>query len=289
MKPLVTIGMPFFNPGKHIVNAIQSVFAQSYSNWELLLIDDGSTDGALELVRSVKDERVRVISDGQNRGLAARLNQIANMARGDYIARMDADDIMHSARISRQVDILESSSNYVAVTSGCYYMNLVGKIIGVRRGRAPTLRDVFLRGGYLHASLLARREWLMRCKYNEKLRRAEDREFFIRTELEGAKICVLPELLYFYRWGGNVRLEAWLASYREERDILSSYGPRAFGVARTKFWIFRSHAKSVVLRGLGVIGKEQMLARLAVEAATDVEYQSGVKELSNICSRFLPG
>src|SRR5213082_2006357 len=74
----VTIGIPFLNARRYLEDAVRSVFAQTHGDWELLLIDDGSTDGSVAVVRHLDDPRVRVLSDGSNRGLSARLNQIAS-------------------------------------------------------------------------------------------------------------------------------------------------------------------------------------------------------------------
>src|SRR4030066_138114 len=97
--PLVTVGIPFFNNQDTLPDAIRSIFAQSFQDWELLLLDDGSTDGSLQIAQSIDDPRVRVISDGCNRKLPARLNQIIDLARGQYIARMDADDLCGITRL----------------------------------------------------------------------------------------------------------------------------------------------------------------------------------------------
>jgi glycosyltransferase involved in cell wall biosynthesis len=72
----MTIGIPFYNAEAYLGDAIRSIFAQTYHDWELILVDDGSTDRSLEIARAVRDPRVRVISDGQNRRLPYRLNQI---------------------------------------------------------------------------------------------------------------------------------------------------------------------------------------------------------------------
>ncbi len=92
--PLVTVGLPVYNPGSFLSWAIRSVFAQTYSSWELVVVDDGSTDGSLERLRKIEDPRVRVLTDGKRRGLPYRLNQVLEEASGDFIARMDADDLM---------------------------------------------------------------------------------------------------------------------------------------------------------------------------------------------------
>ena len=82
-------------------DAICSVLNQSYIDWELLLLDDGSTDESLNIAKSFTDGRIKIISDGMNRGLIYRLNESINMARGKFYARMDADDIMHPDRIKK--------------------------------------------------------------------------------------------------------------------------------------------------------------------------------------------
>src|SRR5688572_8039312 len=105
-RPCVTVGIPFLNGKRTLVDAVRSVFAQTFTDWELILMDDGSTDGSADLVRGIDDPRVRLVSDGVNRGLCDRLNQIASLAQGRYLARMDADDLMHAQRLERQVAYL---------------------------------------------------------------------------------------------------------------------------------------------------------------------------------------
>ena len=99
-KPDVTIGISFKNPVQYFTLALQSVFAQTFTTWELLLMDDGSSDGSTELVQSLRDPRVQVLSDGASRSLSVRLNELVGLAKGRYFVRMDADDAMHPDRLS---------------------------------------------------------------------------------------------------------------------------------------------------------------------------------------------
>lgn len=102
---LITIAIPAYNCEEYIDYAIQSVINQTYKNWELLLLDDGSTDGTLKKLKTYQtDNRIKVISDGLNKGLVFRLNQSIDLAHGQYYARMDADDIMSIHRIQYQID-----------------------------------------------------------------------------------------------------------------------------------------------------------------------------------------
>src|ERR1700722_13846695 len=106
--PLVSILMPFYNAGDGFRTALGSILAQTYEHWELLLCDDGSTDGSLALARSIQDKRVVVWTDGQRKGLAARLNECIDRARGQFMARMDADDVSYPERLQKQIEFLAS-------------------------------------------------------------------------------------------------------------------------------------------------------------------------------------
>jgi len=251
--PLVTIGLPMYNPGRFLDLAVRSVFAQTYKNWELIIVDDGSTDGSLEKVRRIRDPRVKVLTDGHNRGLPYRLNQIAEQASGLFLARMDADDAMHPKRLEEQVEILMTQPDADGVTSGAILLDVSNNPIGLLPGVAPSLVEVLARGGYLHPSLVVRREWALKNRYSEEYPRAEDRELFIRTYSE-SKIAVLNTPLYFYRWFGLPKLTALLVGYRSERRIIKTYGPKLVGWNTTLRLLFWSYLKEWVTKIAGLFG-----------------------------------
>ena len=164
-NPLVTIGIPFLNPGSLLLDAVRSVFAQTYQIWELILVDDGSSDNSLEMVRQISDPRVRVISDGKNLGLVPRLNKIIELANGDFIARMDADDMMHPRRIEVQASLLECNSRVNVVDTGAIIIDRQREPVGIRGLRGENLPDPFealKRGVVLHPSIMARKTWCLR-------------------------------------------------------------------------------------------------------------------------------
>src|SRR5882757_9219656 len=107
-RPEITIAMPFYNSAATIELSLRSLLNQTYGDFELLLCDDGSTDKGLAIARSFNDPRIICWSDGRRRHLAARLNECIGRARGDYLARMDADDISYPERFALQVDFLDS-------------------------------------------------------------------------------------------------------------------------------------------------------------------------------------
>ena len=221
---LVSIGIPFLNPGPYLDLAVRSVFAQTYLNWELILVDDGSTDGSYERAVAIQDPRVRVLRDGQNKGLPARLNEIVRLAKGELVARMDADDAMHPLRLEKQVGFLQANPELDGVTTGAYLIDAEDRPIALLPGRQPSAQEVLARGGFLHPSLLARKSWFEAHPYSLDYPRAEDRELFVRT-FKTSRLHVLSEPLYFYRWFGVPRGKTLRIGYRSERKVMWKYGP----------------------------------------------------------------
>ncbi len=100
--PQVTVLIPTYNCVKYLKESIDNIFKQSYNDYELLIIDDGSTDGTERTVKSISDERIRYIKYPKNLGIVKTLNKGIGLARGKYIARMDADDVMLGNRLQEQ-------------------------------------------------------------------------------------------------------------------------------------------------------------------------------------------
>ena len=117
-NPLVSIALPVFNAEKTLAIAIRSIIYQTYSNWELFVIDDGSTDNSLLIAQSFKDSRIVVISDGKNKGISSRLNQALTLCKGEYFARMDADDVSFPERIEYQVKYMSLNRNIDLLGTG---------------------------------------------------------------------------------------------------------------------------------------------------------------------------
>ena len=136
---MVTIGLPFYNAEKYLALAIESVLQQTYTDWELLLLDDGSTDNSLSIAQSYaqKDSRIKVISDGKNKNLATRLNELPSLAQGLYLARMDADDIMLPARIERQLAVLKAHPEIDVLGTNAYIINDENAVTSTRYPITP--------------------------------------------------------------------------------------------------------------------------------------------------------
>ena len=198
---LVTIGIPFYKDRKFLSEAIQSVLNQTYQNWELILLDDGSSDGSLDIAQSFKDKRIRIVSDGKNRGLPTRLNEIVELAKGEYVARMDADDIMHPERIEKQVGYLKEHPEINVLGTMAYIIDASNSIVGKTRPWSIKPRrtaDIFKVGSFVHPSVMAKKEWFLANPYDVSLRRMQDLELWIRT-VPNNYLYAMGEPLLFYR------------------------------------------------------------------------------------------
>lgn len=224
----ISVGIPIYNAEHYLENAIKSVLNQTYTKFELILIDDGSTDSSLKIAKKFEkiDERIRVISDGLNKRLPSRLNQLIVESKFDLIARMDADDIMHPERLEKQINILERY-NCDLVSTSYYAINSKDQVVSSRiiMKEEFTIKD-FLLGNYyiLHPSILAKKSWYKNNLYDPLFDRAEDYELWFRSVIKSnLNIKVMKEPLMFYREEGSVSMQKQLHSYNATDAMLNKY------------------------------------------------------------------
>jgi glycosyltransferase involved in cell wall biosynthesis len=204
-SPVVTVLMPVYNAQDFLREAVDSVLSQSFTDFELLAIDDGSTDGSALMLSSYSDHRIRVLSNERNIGLIGTLNRGIGEARGRYIIRQDADDISLPGRFAQLVAHMEAHPD-VAIC-GSWYDGLTDGVRhpGVRY--APDDATIRLRHLYQihisHGTSIWRTEafrghgWL----FDPDFRHAEDYDLFVRASLS-ARLANLPEVLYLVRYHG---------------------------------------------------------------------------------------
>jgi glycosyltransferase involved in cell wall biosynthesis len=198
---LVSIAMPVYNCGPTLARAIRSVLHQTYEDWRLLLIDDGSTDCSVSIARAFSDPRIRVMTDGKHRGLVARLNQAIDMAEGRYLARMDGDDVAFPNRLERQVEFLEEHPQVDLVGSGVVVFRNDGEVLGTRPiylGHTEICRRPWLGFPLAHPTWTGRTEWFRAYRYRTAAVRAEDHELLLRSYRTSQFVC-LPEILLGYQ------------------------------------------------------------------------------------------
>jgi glycosyltransferase involved in cell wall biosynthesis len=283
---LVTIAIPFLNGSLTIRGAIQSVFAQIHDEWELLLMDDGSTDDSLRIAKSVRDPRVRVISDGVNRGLVYRLNQATNLAEGELLARMDADDLMHPERLARQVEYLKFHPDVDLVGTGMYSIDADNHAVGMHAIAASRLH---LKGlGYMHPTVTGRTAWFHANPYDPAYSRAEDLELWCRTQPQTVGHN-LGEALYFYREVGCFSSRNYQESCRTERRILLRHGPGVRGRWWTLSRVAASYGKQLTYACFVRLGAEDLLIRRRGYPLTDGERRIASQIIEAIMQTPVPG
>jgi glycosyltransferase involved in cell wall biosynthesis len=200
---VVSIGMPVYNCEKTLAIAIRSILNQTFQNWELLIIDDGSTDRTIKVARSFTDARVTVLSDGEHQGLVARLNQAIERSRGKYFARMDGDDVAFPSRLRRQVEFLMENTTVDLVGCGVLVFGDDGRVLGSRRvvvNHADICRRPWAGFHLPHPTWMGRMEWFRSLRYDAKAIRAEDQELLLRSYSRSCFSC-LPEIHQGYREG----------------------------------------------------------------------------------------
>ncbi len=234
MAPTVTIALPVFNGGESLQLAVASILSQSFSDWELLIIDDGSTDQAVTKL-TVTDPRVRVLADRRNLGLSRRLNQAIELAQGTFFARMDHDDVAHPDRLRQQVDRLREYPDIDLLGTQCVVIDEGGSVIGQLPGEV-THEQICARpwlGFHLpHPTWMGRTAWFRKYLYAVPgPYRCEDQELLLRG-YAASHYEALPGLLLAYR----VRRRTKLSVLVRTRLALAAVQCRFF--ARNSRFVF---------------------------------------------------
>ncbi len=204
LRSRISVILPFRNAARTLRAAVESILAQTCDDLLLIAIDDGSTDGSLELMRNVSDGRLVVLSDGASRGLPARLNEAIGVATRrhspEFIARMDADDIAHPERFAAQMALMEADSTIDLVGCGIVVLEGHERIAGCRRPPSEhetICRSPFRRFPLFHPTWFGRRAWFERHPYDELARRSQDYQL-LREAYTSSRFANLPRLLLAY-------------------------------------------------------------------------------------------
>lgn len=201
-SPLVTVLLPVRNGRKTLRAAVHSLVSQTYASMEVLVLDDGSTDGSAEIVEGFNDPRLRVISDGLHKGLSTRLNEGIDLARGKYIARMDADDVAFPERFREQVRYLEDHPEVDLLGAKAIVFRSADDVIGLLPFQADHAQICArpCRGIPLaHPTWMGKADWFRQHRYRRpEVLRAEDQELLLRAAPASRYAC-LDKVLLGYR------------------------------------------------------------------------------------------
>ncbi len=201
--PLVTVLMSVYNGEKHLAGAIESILNQTFKDFEFLIVNDGSTDSSRNIILSYNDSRMQLIDNATNIGLTRSLNKGLELARGTYIARMDADDISLPARFEKQIAFMESNKD-VAVCGTCgFYIDHHGILRGdiqMNLNYDDIYSNIFLKNQLMHGSVIFNRKVIQSLgMYDETYTNAQDYELWLRVLMNGYKIHNINDRVYYYR------------------------------------------------------------------------------------------
>ena len=286
-----------YNAAPFLRDCLRSIFAQTWSDWELVVADDGSTDESLAILESIDDQRVRLVGRGPHQGLGASLNLITGSARGRYIARMDADGMTHPSRLERQLRILLERPDLDGLGCGIVLLDRSLAPVGAKLNpadHAAICADPLAGIRLAHATFVGRTEWFRSHCYNANSYGCEDWELLFST-FTNSRFTNLTEPLYFYRELASStvpkylrrQLRAGLFSWRHRRD--------QFGMARTAWECGKRFGRGFIFAGAGMVGMAEQLVRRRyepIDAASAEQLRSTIQRIQSqslpLCVASLP-
>lgn len=206
--PLVSVVMPVYNADKYVAEAIESILAQTFADFELIIVDDGSHDRSPEIIREYarRDDRVRFLRQERNQGVSCARNRGIDAAGGEFLALMDSDDVSLPTRLEQQLRFLQQNPDIGVVGVGAKKLNQdLTALVGMRalpRLHAPIVLSLFLGAGSLVAGSLMIRLQPLRAVggFADHLRYAEESDLFVRLLVQTKiRFANLPEILYLQR------------------------------------------------------------------------------------------
>jgi glycosyltransferase involved in cell wall biosynthesis len=205
-SPIVTILLPVYNAEKYLAEAIQSILAQTFTDFELIAVNDGSIDKSIDILKDFakNDSRLKVYSNEVNRGIVFTLNRGLYLASGEYIARMDADDICLPERLAKQVAYLSEHPDIGVLGTNFLHFGNVNKVSNFRLEHELIVLEMIFVNSILHPSIMMRKSVLDRIgvKYSDKFMHIEDWDLWCRL-IPHTKFHNLPDVLIQYRVEGQ--------------------------------------------------------------------------------------
>jgi glycosyltransferase involved in cell wall biosynthesis len=206
MKPLISVVMPLFNAADTLPLALASLQAQTYENWECVVVNDGSTDDPEKIVHAVGDARIQYHSVGRNQGRGHARQCGLELSRGEYIAFLDADDWIYPDKLRIQEELLEAEPDLALVSTGMAISDGNNQLVGMRnltdnsRVLYASMRHVGMPGIPFAPSMIVAR-LAKTTGFDSTFPIAEDVDFLLRA-VSGHRYAVLPTALYVYREHG---------------------------------------------------------------------------------------
>ena len=246
MPASVSVILPCFNGAGTLRHALTSIVKQTYADWQLILLDDNSTDDSVAIANAFHEPRFRIIEGTDTRGISHRLNDLVAEVDSEYLARMDVDDIMHPQRLQEQVAFLQSHADVDIVGSSIVTIDRLNQ---VRAWRCPPLRVEsplrILKGEVLyHPAIAGRTSFFKRHPYPTDYT-CEDFALWAKSA-DILTIRNLPAPLLFYREEGFFTFRKYISRSRDTRRVLRRFGPPIIGHINTHLLVARRCLKDAV-------------------------------------------
>lgn len=250
-RPLVSVLMPCWNSAATLPAALASLQAQTYENWECILVDDGSTDDPASVVAAAADPRIRYIRLDRNRGRGAARNVALERANGELVAMLDADDWLYPGKLGAQVRVMLSYPELSLVSTGMAIVDARNELCGVRRSRSSKGLMLCDRARELRAPSMPfgpsmlRADRAKKTGFDASYTIAEDFEFLLRFTI-GQAYGILPEIAYVYNEHSSNTVDKVSASLRETQRIFSEY--RSHFPVSSRLRVLETAAKLAIYR-----------------------------------------
>ncbi len=204
-KSLISVILPVYNASNYLKESIDSILNQTYTNFELIIINDGSTDESVEIIDQYLDSRIRIIHNETNLGLIATLNKGIDAAKGEFIARMDADDISLPLRFQKQIEFLYKNSSIDIVGSSYEIFGDENKIINLTTNSKQIEIELLFHNPICHPSVMWRVKSIIdtHMRFETNFIHNEDWAFWLTALEKGLKIANIPDVLLKYRFEGQ--------------------------------------------------------------------------------------
>ena len=182
--PVVSVIMPVYNTEQYISESVQSILSQTFKEFEFIIIDDGSTDRSVEIIQSFGDSRIMLLQNEKNLGITESLNKAFKIAKGNFICRMDSDDIADSSRLEKQITFFQTHPAISILGSQAALIDEKGKIIGdeiVPRTTKDINRRKFIHNPFVHGTVMLRSSLVERYgMYDHRRKHTEDYDLWLR-------------------------------------------------------------------------------------------------------------
>jgi glycosyltransferase involved in cell wall biosynthesis len=248
---MISIILPVRNCERTIIAAVYSIINQVFQEWELIVLDDGCSDLTVSLVGQISDKRIKIFSDGLRRGFAQRLNQGIQLATGEYIARMDGDDICYDDRLVIQYKYMRDHPEIDLVGGSVMVFDSYGQAKGTRS--PPSEHGEICRKPYsgfpiAHPTFLGKADWFRRWRYSELSGGACDYDLMLRSHLKS-------------RFGNVDKI---ILGYREDGVTLKKSLRYRMELARSLLCGFSNGGRKIAVQGLVLVAAKSAFEAVAV-------------------------